>query len=433
MLVERATNHRRVLLSMSFISFAKNFEDVMLWRALKHIEHGFYIDVGAQHPVVDSVSLAFYKHGWRGVHIEPAPFYANLLRKHRPDEVTIQVVIGAKAGPLPFFDVADTGPSTFNESVAHSLQDAGFNVDEIVVPCLSLDDVLAPFAGRDIHWLKIDVEGQEREVLEGWKTEAIKPWVLVIESTLPGMQTETWQVWQSLILGRGYQFVYFDGLNRFFLSSDHADLKDAFSCGPNVFDGFVLSGTASSRFCADLNAQVKELGRQKQVLEEELGRQRQVLDGELRQLENKLAAVYGSWSWRITNPLRKANLLVKHYTSFMGTGLLNIRHMPTRLKPKARIISMPRKLLTSALRETVNRARSVGFLMHIAHKIKMRYPKLWKQTCGRFTRGIYRHNNTILGPKGKECLTFDNPPIALSEIKHRLQAEVRRQNDRGWR
>ena len=27
-----------------FISYAQNFEDVMLWRALKHVEKGFYID-----------------------------------------------------------------------------------------------------------------------------------------------------------------------------------------------------------------------------------------------------------------------------------------------------------------------------------------------------------------------------------------------------
>ena len=41
---------------MSFISHAQNFEDVMLWRALKHIEHGFYVDVGANDPDVHSVT-----------------------------------------------------------------------------------------------------------------------------------------------------------------------------------------------------------------------------------------------------------------------------------------------------------------------------------------------------------------------------------------
>ena len=54
-----------------FISYAQNFEDVILWRALKHVENGFYIDIGAQDPVIDSVSRGFYEKGWRGLHVEP--------------------------------------------------------------------------------------------------------------------------------------------------------------------------------------------------------------------------------------------------------------------------------------------------------------------------------------------------------------------------
>jgi hypothetical protein len=30
-----------------FISYAQNYEDVMLFRALKNINQGFYVDVGA--------------------------------------------------------------------------------------------------------------------------------------------------------------------------------------------------------------------------------------------------------------------------------------------------------------------------------------------------------------------------------------------------
>jgi hypothetical protein len=32
---------------MPFISYAQNYEDVILWRALRHVEKGFYVDVGA--------------------------------------------------------------------------------------------------------------------------------------------------------------------------------------------------------------------------------------------------------------------------------------------------------------------------------------------------------------------------------------------------
>ena len=44
---------------MTFISYAQNFEDVMLRRVLKHVENGFYIDVGAQDPSADSVTKLF--------------------------------------------------------------------------------------------------------------------------------------------------------------------------------------------------------------------------------------------------------------------------------------------------------------------------------------------------------------------------------------
>lgn len=69
---------------MTFISYAQNFEDVMLWRALKHIKNGTYVDIGAQHSIIDSVSKAFYDNGWRGIYIEPVQKYADLLRLNRP-------------------------------------------------------------------------------------------------------------------------------------------------------------------------------------------------------------------------------------------------------------------------------------------------------------------------------------------------------------
>ena len=54
---------------MSFVSYAQNFEDVMLWRALRDIPNGFYVDVGAWSPEVDSVTLAFYERGWSGINM----------------------------------------------------------------------------------------------------------------------------------------------------------------------------------------------------------------------------------------------------------------------------------------------------------------------------------------------------------------------------
>ena len=42
-----------------FVSHAQNGEDIILWRALGSVKNGFYVDVGANHPSVDSVSRSF--------------------------------------------------------------------------------------------------------------------------------------------------------------------------------------------------------------------------------------------------------------------------------------------------------------------------------------------------------------------------------------
>src|SRR5664279_5697436 len=129
-----------------FTSYAQNFEDVMLWRALRHVDRGFYIDIGAQDPVIDSVSLGFYEQGWRGVHVEPVAVYAQSLRERRPDEVVLQVAVGAQPGTLTLYAIAGTGLSTAQREIALGHGDAGFPLDEVEVECLTLEQVLAPYA-----------------------------------------------------------------------------------------------------------------------------------------------------------------------------------------------------------------------------------------------------------------------------------------------
>lgn len=234
------------------VSYAQNFEDVMLWRALGHIKKGFYIDVGAQNPIVDSVSKAFYEHGWRGIHVEPTPAYVDALRKDRPDETVISAAVSDRVGNMTFYEIPGTGISTGEASIAQQHQTRGFQVHEINVPSITLADIFASAGGSEIHWLKIDVEGMETQVLNSWGDSTARPWIVVVESTLPLTQIETRQHWENQLLMRGYKHVYFDGLNRFYLNASHIELTAAFASGPNVFDGFVLSGLSTSPFTQNL-------------------------------------------------------------------------------------------------------------------------------------------------------------------------------------
>lgn len=241
---------------MSFLSYAQNFEDVMLWRALGHVDGGLYVDVGAQHPRIDSVSRAFYERGWRGVHVEPVPAFADLLRADRPDETVLQVALAEREGSLTLNVFADTGLSTAVASYARRHEaERGYAVQRIEVPVLTLASALASLAGRDVHWLKIDVEGFELQVLQGWDSEVLRPWVMVVEATEPNSPAADFASWEPILVAARYRFVYFDGLNRFYVAAEHAELADAFSRPPNIFDGVELSGLATWGLCRPLIAE----------------------------------------------------------------------------------------------------------------------------------------------------------------------------------
>lgn len=238
---------------MSIVSYAQNFEDVMLWRALGHIPNGCYIDVGAQDPVVDSVSLAFYEKGWRGVHVEATPTYAAKLLLHRSDELVIQAAVNDVTGFIVLHEIPGGGLSTGDLDIAQAHTERGFNIQAITVPCITLEEVFTRTSSKEIHWLKIDVEGMEHQVLKSWGSCEVLPWIVVIESTLPLTKIESHVIWEHCLVERGYSFVYFDGLNRYYISPDHKELASAFGSPPNVFDDFSLAGNSSAPFCLKIN------------------------------------------------------------------------------------------------------------------------------------------------------------------------------------
>ncbi|MFZ4479526.1 MAG: FkbM family methyltransferase [Rhodoferax sp.] len=244
---------------MEFTSYAQNLEDVMLWRALGHLKGGHYIDVGAQHPEVDSVSRAFYERGWRGVHVEPVPEYASLLRSDRPDEVVLQVAVANNRGKCEIHVFPGTGLSTTSQSIAsrHAIE-GRFESETLDVDTLTLDDVYERSTFEQIHWLKIDAEGSENEVLEGWRSDDLRPWIILIEATEPTTQVDSSAIWTQKLIGKRYIEVYFDGLNKWFISQERGELASAFTSPPNVFDSYVTRREVRLREFAAFASQTKD-------------------------------------------------------------------------------------------------------------------------------------------------------------------------------
>ncbi|MYM68828.1 FkbM family methyltransferase [Pseudoduganella sp. FT55W] len=392
---------------MSFISYAQNAEDVLLWRALKHVPAGFYIDVGANDPEEHSVTKAFYDAGWHGINVEPMPSYHEVFLQARPRDINLAVACGAQEGSITLYDTPSVnGWASTDASTAQAHRAEGIDVVEVQVPLRTLSGICAEYAPQQIHFLKIDVEGFEGEVLRGMDLQKWRPWLLVIEATLPNSRETNHATWEPLVTPHGYQFAYFDGLNRYYVAQEHPELLAALTVQANVFDDYIfhhldkawkrataadVAASESENRLAEIDA---ELAQARALLDDAhkqtaaVQAQYNVVEAALReseraskivqdhadaaeisrretaawalQLEGQLNATYASTSWKITKPLRLAG----HYGK------------PAVLLP----------LLRGALRRVLVSLAKKPAVRRVVLAVLTRFPALDKRAMGWYSR-----------------------------------------------
>ena len=281
---------------MSFVSYAQNAEDVMLWRAMKDVSNGFYIDVGAFDPDEDSVTRAFYDRGWRGINIDPVEDCIRRFAAARPDEMNLQMALDRAAGEQIFYVIRQngiSGLSTLDAGIAADHAARGFEVTAHRVPVSTLAEVCLHHVRGTIHFLKIDVEGAEEGVLVGADFQRFRPWIVVVEATRPGTTIQTHEQWEHVLTNAAYPFVWYDGLNRYYVAEEKfVELSSHFKVPLNIFDDFVHYDAPITRKLGALERQVRE--RDSTLAEErmELAAVQTVLTRtrtELRALEEKQA------------------------------------------------------------------------------------------------------------------------------------------------
>ena len=271
------------------ISYAQNFEDVMLWRALKNIERGFYIDVGAWSPDMDSVTRFFYENDWSGINIEPNPVFSNQLRERRPRDKNLRLAVGDQECQLTMNFLGNPGLSTFDDAISDMHQQAGLSLDRQAVQVTTLTTVWTQYVptGQDVHFLKVDVEGFEEAVLRGNDWTRHRPWIVVVEAMLPMSQVETHSIWEPILLHAGYLFAYADGLNRFYVACEQAALLERFKYPPNIFDDFTQYRVQQAEArAAQADARTAQA------------------DARAVQAEARLDGILNSKTWQLTAPFR---------------------------------------------------------------------------------------------------------------------------------
>jgi methyltransferase, FkbM family len=271
----------------------------MLRRVFAELDTGFYIDVGANDPSADSVTKAFYDAGWHGINIEPLRNHYADLCSARPRDINLQCAAGSAPGTLQIWETSVRGWATADPEVIAAYQQQGYEGSWRTVEVLTLSEICRQHVRGAIHFLKIDVEGFEKQVIEGADFLHYRPWVVLVEATRPNSTEPVYEDWESVLVTRDYACIYSDGINRYYLANEHADRARCFASPPNAFDDFVTSEEA--RYQAQAITLKNQLDAMRAQLETYQSEQQQ-LDAELSATQKKLEAMLSSSSWRITDP-----------------------------------------------------------------------------------------------------------------------------------
>lgn len=207
------------------VSYAQVLEGIILYNVFDNINYGFYIDVGANDPIHDSVTKLFYELGWHGINIEPLQFEYGRIAADRDRDINLCMAAGKESGEMKLFERG--GLSTLYYNIAKNWETTPIARSVKIEPMSTICKQYCQ-EGQVVHFCKIDVEGFEKDVLEGFDFSIVRPLVFVIEATEPCTMIPTHQQWEDILVKNDYEFVYQFGVNRYYVDKHTTGLKEKF-------------------------------------------------------------------------------------------------------------------------------------------------------------------------------------------------------------
>ena len=86
-------------------SYSFNSVDLIIDYIFKDKKNGFYLDVGAQHPVSNNNTYLLFKRGWKGINIDLDKKNIELFQTIRPEDINLNFALSdsEKEGDLFFY------------------------------------------------------------------------------------------------------------------------------------------------------------------------------------------------------------------------------------------------------------------------------------------------------------------------------------------
>ena len=167
-------------------SYSQEGEDMILHRLFNKYPTGFYIDVGAHHPIRFSNTYLFYKKGWRGINIDAMPESTKPFNKLRPKDINIEQPISDKKEILTYYAFNEPALNGFSKELSKQREEHEeyFITFTKEMETSTLEEILDTYLAIDqeISFLSIDVEGLDFSVLKSNNFKKYRPKVMACPS-----------------------------------------------------------------------------------------------------------------------------------------------------------------------------------------------------------------------------------------------------------
>lgn len=168
----------------------------------KHLEKGFYIEIGALDGTKQNSTIVLEQAGWDGVCVEPMPINIKRLKKNRKCRI-VEGAVWIENGSVEFADVGISGWTGISEThQAQHKEKYKDGVTKLIVPCYTFDSLKLP---NHIDYFQIDTEGSELQIIDSIDFKKYQIDYICIEDNL-GLQGDT--TYHNLIISKGYELVY---------------------------------------------------------------------------------------------------------------------------------------------------------------------------------------------------------------------------------
>lgn len=212
-LVERELINAIPRLALRQECYSQEGEDLVIARLFDHKRDGFYVDVGAHHPIRFSNTYLLYRLGWRGINVDAAPGSMEAFRRLRQDDINIECLVSSRNEVQEFYVLNEPALSTGSLELAHqrSREDPRYAIVHTATLkprtlASILDEYLPP--GCAIDLLNVDVEGLDLDVLQSNDWARYRPSMVLAEILLSAKELpHDEHPLARFLYGKGYRMI----------------------------------------------------------------------------------------------------------------------------------------------------------------------------------------------------------------------------------